>query len=221
MATMAVPYRTPVLLSVAVSCALASVSGAPVSAQPGAVAPALRTSVLSNVAPTCHGPIPAAALQQDAAEQLRGAGVTVSDIHNAQLALDIDCLPLPGTRASGVHQCLSFSEVVTAPSNGSRAMLATTWRQCQSYACSGANCQTQLRPGLHTLVDAFLADFQQRGSRSAAAPASSVENRSPVADAIQGASRRVGGPVIFYSLYMMMCFVVLLYWQVRKQPSFR
>jgi hypothetical protein len=72
-------------------------------------------------------------MQSDAATHLRGAGVTVSDIHNARLTVDLDCVPVnPAVRggALAVHQCPGFSELVSAPN--SQPILANTCRQCES-----------------------------------------------------------------------------------------
>jgi hypothetical protein len=179
-------------------------------------------AVATKIASTCRDAVAASAISQDAVAQLQSAGVPVSDIHNAELTVDVDCLPLarPHGASSAVHQCLGFSEMVAPASNGGRAMLATTWRQCQSYTCSRANCESLLRPGLRTLVDAFLVDSQQRGL-SLAAHAAPAAPLSVSINPIERASQRVGGPVIFYSLYLLMCFLVLLYWQMRREAGFR
>src|SRR5690349_5155765 len=107
--------------------------------EPAPAAP-IRLAVATKIASTCRDAIAAPPISQDAVAQLESAGVRVSDIHNAELTVDVDCLPLarPHGASSAVHQCLGFSEMVAPASNGGRTMLATTWRQCQSYTCSRA-----------------------------------------------------------------------------------
>jgi hypothetical protein len=149
-----------------------------------------RISVASNVDERCVGTIRPSVIQQDAEAQLRGVGVTVLGIHNAQLAIDVYCAPVtPGSRKTAVvvRECIDFSEVVPATANHGRAMSATTFRNCQSLVCRGANCESLVGSGLHTLLNPFLKDLQDR-----------IEGRS-----------------VFYLLYIMTCVTVLLYWQCR------
>ena len=170
-----------------------------------------------NVAQSCGAAIPPSAVQQDAEAQLRGVGVTVSNIHNAQLAADIYCAAIaPGSRSTAVvvQECLGFNELAPAPSNHGRARFATTFRDCQSFKCRGAQCEPLARSRLHTLINAFLSDFEQRNSRNAS-PAPQIEPQRQ-ADVIPGeASSRIAGRSIFYLLYIMTCVTVLAYWQLR------
>ena len=178
----------------------------------------LRMSVASNVAQGCGGTVLPSVIQQDAEAQLRGVGVTVSNIHNAQLAIDVDCVAVtPSARSTVVvvHQCLAFSELVSAPSNDGRAMLATTWRKCQSFTCGGAKCEPLVRSGLHTLINPFFSDFQERNSRNDL-PIPQIRPQ-PQASVIPGeAPHRLVGRVVFYLLYIMTCVTVLVYWQRRE-----
>jgi hypothetical protein len=170
------------------------------------------------VAQGCGATIPPSAIQHDAESQLRGVGVTVSNIHNAQLATDVYCAAItPGSRSTAVvvQECLGFSELVPAPSNHGRATFATTFRDCQSFKCRGAQCEPLARSRLHTLINSFLSDFQQRNSRNAY-PASQIQPQ-PQANVIPGeASGRVAGSSVFYLLYIMTCVTVLVYWQYRE-----
>src|SRR5260370_33358081 len=96
----------------------------------------LRVSVASNVAQDCGDTIPPSVIQQDAEAQLRDVGVTVSNIHNAQLAIDVYCAAVtPGSRSTAVvvQECLGFSELVPARSNHGRAIFATKLRNFQSF----------------------------------------------------------------------------------------
>jgi hypothetical protein len=125
--------------------------------------------VASSVAQGCGATIPPSVIQQDAEAQLRGVGIIVSSIHNAQLAIDVYCAPVtPGSRSTAVviRECLDFSEVVPAPANHGRPMSATTFRNCQSLVCRGAKCEPLVRSGLHTLLNPFLKDLQDRNSRN-------------------------------------------------------
>jgi hypothetical protein len=188
---------------------------------PGAVPVAM--SVASNIGRGCGDLVPPSVLQQDVEARLRGLGVTISSVHSAQLAVDVDCVGVgPGTRMSGVavHQCLGLSEVVSVPSNDGRAMLATTWRQCQSYTCAGAKCKPLARTGLQTLIDSCLGDFQERHlARQGGQPPHAAKRAAvaTVSSAYPETSPRMVGRVLFYSLYIMVCVSVMVYWQCRKQ----
>src|SRR5262245_40759986 len=84
--------------------------------------PQLRVNVVSKVSRGCGSKIHPAGMQLHAEELVKGAGITVSNIYNSQLALDTDCASWrlesdsPGMR---VTQCLSFLQVA-APSAGER-----------------------------------------------------------------------------------------------------
>jgi len=178
----------------------------------------LRMSVAFNVAQGCGGTIPPSLIQQDAEAQLRGVGVTVSNIHNTQLAIDVYCAAVfPGSRSTAVvvQQCLGFSELVPALYNHGRAMFATKWRNCQSFRCRGAKCEPLVRSGVHALINSFLRNFQVRNSRNNF-PIPQVRPQ-PQASFIPGeVPQRVLGRSVFYLLYIMTCVTVLVYWQCRE-----
>ena len=190
----------------------------------------LRISVASHVAQACGSAIPPSVVQQDAEAWLRGVGVTVSNIHNAQLELDVDCVAAtPGAQTTSValYQCLSFSEAVSAPSNSGRATLATTWRRCQSFTCGRAKCEPLARSGLHALMSTFWTDFQERNSQNAqqirpqqqASVIAASDQPPPAGPGPSAAhdpiSQRAMGRILFYSLYIMTCVTLLVYWQFR------
>ena len=174
-----------------------------------------RIPVASNVDQRCVGTIRPSVVQQDAEAQLRGAGVTVSSIHNAQLAIEIYCAPVtPGSRKTSVviRECLDFSEVVPAPANHGRPTSATTFRNCQSLMCRGAKCEPLVRSGLHTLMNPLLKDLQARND-----PAIAQIGPQPQAGVIaREAPQRIEGQsafyvlYIFYLLYIMTCVTVLI-----------
>jgi hypothetical protein len=178
----------------------------------------LRMSVASDVAQDCGVTIPPSVIQQDAEAQLRDVGVTVSNIHNAQLAIDVYCAAVtPGSRSTTVvvQECLGFSELIPARSNHGRAMFATKWRNCQSFRCGGAKCESLVRSGLHTLINTALIDFQERNSRNDL-PIPQIRPQ-PQASVIPGeAPRRGVGRSVFYLLYIVTCVTVLVYWQCRE-----
>ena len=177
---------------------------------------AFRISVAPHVSAACGTSVANVTQQQNAETRLRSAGIVVSEIHNSQLAIDLDCVPVaakgPGSSLA-VHQCLGFSEVVSA-SNDSQPMLAGTWRKCESYVCASARCEAAANSGLATLVDAFLSGLAERSSQ---APVRPPEN--PTAYANTGATPVER--VIFFGLYTMTCLTTLIYWQIRKRSAAR
>ena len=175
----------------------------------------LTISVAAGVASACRGALVPSMIQSDAEGRLRGVGVIVSNVHNAELAVDVDCVtvnPRTSLETLAVHQCLAFSEVVQTPFSDRRAMLATTWRKCQAYRCNGARCEPILRASQQALIDNFWSDFQERNSADSAPPAQS--RPEPPTRIVE--TRTAGRDVIF-ALYIMTCLSVLAYWQFRKR----
>ena len=166
---------------------------------------ALKVSIACDVDRGCGGGVSSHVIRQDAEAQLRGAGVTVSNIHNAELAIDVYCAAIsPGSRGSAVviRQCLNFSELT--PSTHGGATFTSSWRKCESFTCRGAKCESLSRSGLHALVDTFLKDTQERFQPTLQRIVLPVEAPHPV-----------DGRIAFYSLYIMTCVTVLVYWQCR------
>ena len=181
------------------------------------IAAPFRISVAANVDQRCVGTIRPSVVQQDAETQLRGVGLTMSSIHNGQLAIDIYCAPVtPGSRKTAVvvRECLDFSELVPAPANPGRPMSATTFRNCQSLVCRGAKCESLVGSGLHTLLNPFLKDLQDRNSRNDG-PIAQIQPRPQTGVIPRDAPRRIEGRSVFYLLYIMTCVTVLIYWQCR------
>lgn len=181
------------------------------------IAAPFRISVAANVDQRCVGTIRPSVVQQDAETQLRGVGVTMSSIHNGQLAIDIYCAPVtPGSRKTAVvvRECLDFSELVPAPANPGRPMSATTFRNCQSLVCRGTNCESLVGSGLHTLLNPFLKDLQDRNSRNNS-PIAQIQTLPQTGVIPREAPQRIEGRSVFYLLYIMTCVTVLIYWQCR------
>jgi hypothetical protein len=183
------------------------------------VASPLRVSVASTVSPGCRGLSPAQVTQRNTEAQLRGAGVTVSNVHNARISVDIDCVAVDresGPASVAVHQCVAFSEVVSAPSNSDKAMLASTWRNCQSYTCGTARCGALIRTGLQGLIDAFLSDWRMRQANGGRPRP--IEQRPQGANdlaAFTAARQRVDAS-LFFSVYILVCLTQLFHWQFRR-----
>src|SRR5260370_4467029 len=176
-----------------------------------------RISVGSNVAQGWGGALRPTVIQKDAEAQLRGAGITVSSIHNAQLAIDVYCAPVnPGSRRTAVviRECLGFSELVPAPSNHARTISTTTFRNCQSLTCRGAKCEPLGRSGLQPLLNPFLKDLQDRNSRNDS-PIAQIQPQPHTGVIPRQAAQRIEGRSVFYLLYIMACVTVLVYWQCR------
>jgi hypothetical protein len=178
----------------------------------------LRMSVASSVAQGCGATISQSVIQQDAEAQLRGLGVTVSNIHNAQLAIDAYCAAVtPGSRTTAVvvRECLGFSELVPASPNHRRPMFATTSRNCQSFTCKGAKCEPLVHSGLHTLLTLFLRDLRDRTSRNDL-PIPQIQPQSEVIVITGKAPQRVVDHSVFYLLYILTCVTLLFYWRCRR-----
>ncbi len=201
----------------------------------------LTISVASNVAQSCAPSILGSVVQQDIEAQLRGAGISVSNVHNAGLATEVDCVPaMAGGRLTGisVHQCLSLSQSGPSPSQGHGVTLVTTWRKCQSYTCGKRNCAALIRSKLRSLVGAFLTDAPTINSAhdmlgQPARPRQQVSETNLAARELSTAERRssqatepipytpstkpaLGPYVIYYLLYILMCLAVLALWEYWK-----
>jgi hypothetical protein len=206
------------LLAGLAACPLFMLSAQDRPAMPLPAGSPFRIAVAQNVTPGCGTAVAPTVLQQNAEMRLRSVGLTVSDIHNAKLGIDVDCVPVtsaggrnPG-RSLAVHQCLGFSEVVSAAAGGGQPMLADTWRQCESYICESEKCQATVDAGLTGLVDTFLSVLAERSSEPPVRPLSS------------GGATGTATPyerVIFFGLYTITCLTMFLYWQIRKRALAR
>lgn len=197
-------------------------------------------SVTSNVAPACGTTISPSLAREDTTALLRGVGFTVSNIHNAQIAVNTECAALSaGSRnpVMSVNQCLSLSEPLPRRLKESPAPLTPTWQQCQSNRCIGAKCQELARAGLHLLLIQLLSSFQEYDSKSDLTTLQSQPQPEPNArgegTGLQSTAGRhsvSGHPTgytmppqrilvrdVFYSLYVMNCFSLLIYWQFRRR----
>jgi hypothetical protein len=113
-----------------------------------------------------------------------------------------------------VRECIDFSEVVPALANHGRPMSATTFRNCQSLVCRGAKCESLVGSGLHTLLNPFLKDLQDRNSRKDG-PIAQIQPLPQTGVIPREAPQSIEGRSVFYLLYIMTCVTVLLYWQCR------
>jgi hypothetical protein len=188
----------------------------------GFIAPLLgaapaRVSVVSTVASACGQGVSQEAVQDLAKARLNGAGILVSSVHDATLAIETDCGPVreSGRRRLAVQECVTFSELVNPTKNGERPTLAATWRKCESYTCDRAKCEAA-RPYEEASIDDFLNYFQERQATEQGAleraAAAARSRRGPSPEALP----------IFLGIYVMCCLTVLMYWQFRKQhPHYR
>jgi hypothetical protein len=173
-----------------------------------------RVSVVPAVTPGCGAAVSGADLQQYAESRLRGAGMTVSDVHNSQLAVDVDCVPVTAAKSAhnlAVHQCLGFSEVVSAAA-GDSPMLASTWHKCESYVCESAYCEHLASSNETFLMDGFLSSLAERTAQEHARLSPPV---------IEAAANTVYERVIFFGLYTIACLTMGIYWQIRKRAEAR
>jgi hypothetical protein len=186
----------------------------------------LRFSVASHVASTCGSAFSPSVIRGETDARLRAVGITVSSVHTAQLAADVDCVAVgPSGRSSAiaVQQCLGYSELVSTPSRKSGITLATTWRKCQSFVCGNGRCEPPMRAVLNTLMNEFFTDFERSTKvyELAVRPAETPTQAPVVLQTITGhaaQSTAVSVPpaVAFYSLYILACLILLFYWQFRS-----
>ncbi len=166
-----------------------------------------RVSVASKAARGCQNAVPPG-IKEDAEARLRGMGIAVSDVFNAQLSIDLDCVAMSQTGVAG-SECLVFSEMVSVPTTGSRS-LAATWRSCRAFTCNRANCAAA-RTGIQGLLDEFASELSERNAQ-----ASQILTISESAPAPQPVNRRLA-ILVFYSLYIIACITVMLYWRMKRQ----
>jgi hypothetical protein len=198
----------------AIRCCLFLLSLFSVTAQ------SLRLSVAVRAGDSCGPAIAGPASQEGIEGQLRDAGFTVAKAHSASLAAETDCTPVNKRPKSGelaVHQCLALSEVVTAPSKSRGLAMATTWRECESYTCTGRACEASMRSGLRKLVDVFAGDFRNR--RGVPAPAAAISSARPAtavgAMSTDSALAPLGPETVrvYYVVYILACIMVLFRWE--------
>lgn len=192
----------------------------------------VRISLTSKVTPACNT-FAAPVADPDATGQLGKAGLTlVTNLHQAQLAVDIDCVAMaqaPQTSLA-VHQCLGFSEPLATRTKGAGTVLANTWRKCEAFTCEGRKCDAQAKTTFHTLLGSFLDDYRERAANTAAT-AEPEETAAPAnfgAQVAQQASNvatvvRYGvvppdytARLVIWSLYIAWTLAVAIYWRVRK-----
>ena len=157
-------------------------------------------------------------MQSPAEGLLSAAGITVSNIHNSQIAVDTDCVSRmleTGSPGRAVQQCLSFLEVAAPSAIERRTGLATTWRRCQSLTCSKSKFEEALRSGLDILVNMFFAEVRM----PIKPPLESVS--APTIKSVPSHPVRVSPPrvlrTIFFSLHILFCRSAFLCWQLRGQ----
>jgi len=191
----------------------------------------LRLAVASEFGKACGGAFAPSATRQQIENRLRGAGLTVSNVHTELLSIDVDCVALGSgarTGSTAVHGCLGFSELVSTTSHTRGAALAGTWRKCQSFVCTRGNCDPPLRAGVNGLVNEFLAAFETRVRAVPNSPDPApvpVPAPAPVSvPAVAYAMAQVTvvssrGLLLFYSVYILACMSVLLYWHFRGSAT--
>jgi len=175
----------------------------------------LRVSVVSRVASGCSQRVSEDAVQDLAKSRLQGAGILVSNIHDATLAVETDCSPVRenGHQRLAVHECVTFSELVNPATNSGRPTLAASWRKCESYTCDREKCEAA-RPYEEASVDDFVNYYQERtaaAQRALEEVAAAAKSRAPDPQT----------RVIFLAAYVMCCLSVLVFWQVRGHPHYR
>ena len=173
-----------------------------------------RISVVSKIAQSCGAGIAPPALQHNAERDLRDAGFTISTLHTAELETGIDCVADSGAARKSslaVHQCLSFSEIVSSRSHPGASLMTGTWQNCQAFRCSD-QCAAAAMETQNVLVRSFLDDFQARQSQEF----QNDRMRRQIGE--QSPMPRIQ-PLVIYSLYILCCLSVLCHWQLRKSAT--
>ena len=227
---MVLPHRIEVIALRVGICFLALYASSGQERRSTLASASLRLSSASHVANSCAAVFSPSTVQEAIDVHLRDAGIVVSRVHTAQLAADVDCVAV-GARgrnsAIAVQQCLGYSELVSAPSRKSGVTLANTWRKCQSFVCSGGRCEPSMRAGISTLMSSFLTDFE-RSTKTSGLAAPPPEGRIQVpavlpsftGNLVQRAVVSGRATVAFYSLYILACMVLMLYWQFRSSLNY-
>jgi hypothetical protein len=168
--------------------------------------------VSSGIGRGCGGGIAPTKLQDAATARLAYVGITVSNVHNATLSMDLDCRPVTpgGNPLRAVEECLTFSEFVSAPSKDGKPTLASTWHKCRSYSCD-RKCE-ESKHYTAQLVGEFLGDLWERSPVSpnpapVMAPSTAAQEKGP------GTTVRVA----IFGGYILNCISVLVYWQLRNR----
>jgi hypothetical protein len=194
----------------------------PVSGQStGSSLASLRVLVTSNVARGCGSGILSSAIQEAAAVRLTYVGMTVSNIHNARLSLDLDCAaiaPIHGNKSMAVQECLTFYNFVSP--NAARPAFTSSWRRCRSYTCD-RKCEAVAERNEARLIGDFLGDLWERSPDSMPPR----KNQGPsVTMAASNSFQDVSPPgsttrSTVLGAYILTCISVLVYWQFRNRGS--
>jgi hypothetical protein len=189
----------------------------------------LHLSLASRTAQSCGGAFAAVNLQQDLEDVLKAASIGVSRVHTATLSNEIDC-KAAAAPALAVTQCLSLAQAVPDASAANGLHLATTWRNCQSYNCSGARCGRIAISTERMLADRFIAEFPQKSAPVAAAvpivPVVPAALELPPANAallpaayVHADKPALNPVIVFWSAYILVCIAVLACWGRTRQPA--
>src|SRR5690349_20660218 len=112
-------------------------------------------------------------------------------------------------RAMTVNECLSFAQNVPRQP-GSRAAVAITWRNCQSFPCSNTTCAERIRTELRGLTDAFLTSRPEYGSAIRPKPPSAEPNSLATVALPPTGGSPLSLAAIYYLLYVITCIAVVI-----------
>jgi hypothetical protein len=194
---------------------------------------------MANVGRGCGSGIVPTAIQQPALARLAYVGITVSNTHNARLSVDLNCVAAASIQHSktiAVDECLTFSELISTPSNDARPMFTSTWRKCRSFTCDRKCAATSERYGAQ-LMGEFLNELWDRSPTDslplgqnrplqdlrAAVPqgispqpaTATVTSNPPQDTSPPGTTARSA----VFGGYILTCISVLVYWQFRNRGS--
>jgi hypothetical protein len=227
-------FRRPGFVAIGAVICLAITHSAVAQNSPSASAPQpLRLAVASEFGKACGGAFAPSATRQQIENRLRSVGLTVSNVHTELLTIDVDCVALGSgarTGSTAVHECLGFSELVSTATHTRGAALASTWRKCQSFVCTRGSCDPPLRAGVNGLTNEFLTTFEPR-IRAVPPPPALTPAPAPIPAPVKAPAPPALSPMtqvttvssrsilLFYSVYILACMSVLLYWHFRGSAT--
>ena len=175
----------------------------------------LLLSVQAKAGPQCGPAISSGLDQQGTEARLRAVGFQIAKARSATLYHEVECSVERKTVT--VHQCLTLSEFVAAPSQSRAVQLTTRWRECKAYACYGTACAASVSSGLSELEGLFATTFGSRNDATVDPKPTRHEDERASETASSSLIRSIGhipGPALYYICYILVCITVMFRWSL-------